>query len=142
MLLSSVGVKEVSGDVNDFLFIPYLDKTVGICDFSNDSCLKILCFSQLHEGLCILAPYYNRHSLLGFGDGQFGTVKSFVLLGYFIQIDIKAVSQFSDGYRYSAGAEVVAADDHAGCFRISEQSLEFSLLWRVALLDLSAAGFQ
>ena len=55
---------------------------------------------------------------------------------------MQTVSQFADGDRHTARAEVVAALNEAAGILAAEQALQFALNGRVALLHLGTAGFQ
>ena len=140
MLIRAVGVEEIAGDVHDGLTVPVHHEAVRIGDPGHGHGIQILFRRQRQELFDVSCRYAAGHSLLGFGDGEFGAVQSFVLLRHEVQIDIQTVRQFADGDGYAACAEVVAALDEPRRFAVAEQSLHLSFFGCVALLDFRAAG--
>ncbi len=97
---------------------------------------------QRDEGVHVLGGQGHGHALLGLGDSQLGAIEAVVLLGHGIQVDVQAVGQLANGHRHAAGAEIVAALDHAAGVAATEQALDLAFHRRVALLHLGPAAFQ
>jgi len=72
---------------------------------------------------------------LGFGDGEFGAVESFVFLGDVVELDVEGGGDFADGDGDTSGAEVVADFDFFGEFGVAEETLDFALGGGVTFLD-------
>ncbi len=104
--------------------------------------LQVLLVGKRDEGVHILGGQGHGHALLGLGDGELGAIEAVVLLGHGVQVDVQTVGQLPNGHRHAAGAEVVAALDHAAGIAAAEQALDLALHRRVALLHLGPAAFQ
>ena len=139
VLFRTVGIEEFAGDIDDLVAAPEHREACLVGYFRHDRRFKVLLFGEIAERLCILCRYDDCHSLLRFADGEFRAVEAFVFLRNGVKLDGQTVSEFTDRNGYAACAEIVAALDEAGCVLVSKQSLEFSLLGRVALLYLCAA---
>ena len=74
------------------------------------------------------------HTLLRFGDGKLCSVQTGIFLRNFVQIDLQAVRQLTDGNGNAAGAEVVTFFDQTADFLSPEQSLNLSLCRRITFL--------
>ena len=137
--MSSVGIKEIAGDIDNCLSPPMHDKSRGLRDCGHDDRFEIFLMGIFHELLCVLLIDNNSHSLLRLGDGNFRAVETGIFLRDLVKINIKSSCELADCNRYTAGTEVVALLDQVGGIRPPEESLQFALCRRVALLDLSAA---
>ena len=111
-------------------------------DYGHRRGLQVLLVGERDEGIHVLGGQGHGHALLRFGDGQLRAIQTVVLFRYGIQVDVQAVGQLANGHRHAAGAEVVAALDHAASIPAAEQALDLALHWRVALLHLGPAAFQ
>ena len=112
-LMRAVCVKESSGDVDYRLPSPVEHKSGLLCDYCDRSSLKVL-FRRISKELFLIFGCYNYgHSLLRFGDSEFGSVKTLIFFGNEVEIDLKSVCQLTDRYRHTACAEVVALLDKA-----------------------------
>ena len=142
MLHSAVGVQEFPAQVSNLVTLPGHDHPGLFRDHSHPVCLQILLFRGGDKGVRVLGGNDDRHTLLGFGDGQLRAVQTVVLFPHGIQIDAQAVSQLTDGHGHAARAKVIAALDQPGDLAIPEQALNFPLLGGIALLDLGSHGGQ
>ncbi len=142
VLLCTVGVQELTGQVQDHLAVPVHDQPVGVGDIGHMAGFQIFLLRQLHETGLILRCHHNCHSFLRLGNGQLCAVQTLVLLRYLVQVNVQTVSQLTDGHGYTAGTEVVAALDETACLRIPEQALQLSLLRCITLLHLGTAAVQ
>ena len=138
-LLCSVGIEEVSGQVEDALASPVHLDAVFVGDFGDGGRFQVFLVCVFDEFCFFFCVYNDCHSFLGFGDRQFCAVEAFVFLRYQIQVDLQAVRQFADGYGYAACTEVVAAFDEGRYFFAAEHSLDVSLYRRISFLDFCAA---
>ncbi len=141
VLFGPVGVQKSAAEIDNLLSVPFHHEALVFLYRGHLAGLQVFAFRKLQEGIHVPAVHHHGHALLAFADGKLGPVQSLVLAGDSVQIDEKAFSQFADGDRDAAGAEVVAALDHPGCFRVPEQPLQLALFRRVAFLHLCAAGF-
>ena len=96
--MSAVRVKEGSGNIHYGLASPVEHKPGLLRDYSDRSSLEVLFRRVSKELFLIFRRDHYGHSLLGFRDGKFRSVQTFVFLGNEVEIDFKAVRQFSDGY--------------------------------------------
>ena len=142
VLLRAVRVQELAGDVDDGVALPVHGQVRVLRHGGDHGGLEVFLGGQFLEPGDVLRLDDDGHTLLRFGDGEFGTVKAFVLLRDFVKVDLKAISEFADGDRDTAGTEVVAALDELRRFGVAEQSLEFALFGSVTLLDLGTAGVE
>ena len=138
-LMSAVGIKERTGNINDLFPPPYKYKPGFLCDHRNFCRFKILFCRIFHKLIRILRINYNRHSFLRFGNCNFCSVKSRIFLRHFVQFHAKAGSKFTDCHRYSARAKVVALLDQTADFFSSEKALNLSLCRRISLLNFCPA---
>lgn len=138
--LGTVGVQELAGQVNNGLAVPYLTHPFFLGDGGNDGRLEVFLGGVLHKGLGILSSHGHGHALLALGNCQLGAVQALILAGDFVQVNMQTVSQFADGDRHTARAEVVAALDEAGDLAVPEQALDLALFGRVALLHFACHG--
>ena len=138
--LSTVGIDKGSGHIHDGASSPEQFQS-GLFRYDSDfRGLEIFLISQRHEGIGILRFDHDGHSFLGFTDRQFGSVQTGIFLRHQIQIHFQSGCQFTDGYAYAAGAEVVADLDEMRRFRPPEESLQFPFGRCVSFLDFSTAG--
>ena len=138
--MSTVGIKEGSGDINNVLSSP-LKTESGLFGYrSNFNGFEILFSRILKEFLYILGSNDYSHSFLGFGNRKFRSVETGILLGNLIHVYDKSVSKFSDRNTDTARTEVVTLLDEFCNFGTSEESLDLSFRRRITLLDLCTAG--
>ncbi len=142
LLVGTVGIEEGTGNIHDRPAPPLEDKPGLFGDAGQRSRLQVLLGGVFEKFRLIFGRHDNSHALLGFGDGQFSAVKSFIFLGNEVQIDLQAVCQLADGDGDTARAEVIALFDEAGDLGTAEQSLELALCGGIALLNFRAAGGQ
>ena len=142
MLLCTVGVKELTADVTDGLAVPgHCKSGVGLYTCNNGS-LEVFLSCEGEEG-CLVFLFDNYcHSLLRLGDSKLGAVKTVVLLGNCVKVDIKTVSKLTDSNGNAACAKVVTTLDHSGNGGVSEKTLDLSFLGCVTLLNLCTAVFK
>ena len=141
-LMGAVGIEEGSGNIHNGSASPVHDQPGLFGHHCHNDRLQVLFGRVAHEFIQVFGGHNDRHSLLGFGDGQFCAVQTFILLGYQIQINVQAVRQFADGDRNAARAEVIALFDQSADLRPAEEPLQLSFRRGVALLDLGPAGGQ
>ncbi len=108
----------------------------------NDRCLEVFAVRQCSEAFHVGRRHNNSHSLLRFADCQFRTVQPIVFLRDSVQVNFQTIRQFADGNGNAARAKVITPLNQTGSLGIAEQSLQLSLLRRIALLYLCAAAFQ
>ena len=120
VLLSAVGVQELTGNINDGLSVPvHAESGLGLY-YCNGGRFQVLLGSQCAEFVCVLGSDNDRHSLLGFGDSKLGAVQTVVLLRNCVEVDLQTVRKLADGNGNAACAEVVAALDELCRLGISE----------------------
>ena len=134
----AVRVEELAGQVDDGDAVPgHAHARLG-GNLGDDGCLQVLLGGVAHELLDVTVGDGAGHALLGLGDGELGAVKTVVLFGHGIKVDIQAVGKLAYGDRDTAGAKVVAALDQTAGIAAAEQALQLALDRGVALLDLGA----
>ena len=135
-----VGVQEGPGEIHQGLAAPdHFQPGFGV-HLGHQRGFQVFGLGDFNKAVLVFRTDDAGHALLGFGDGQLGTVQTLVLAGHRVQIDGQARGQLADGHAYPARAEVVAPLDHAREFLVAEQPLNVPLGGRVALLNLRAAG--
>ena len=90
----------------------------AVVDLGNDGRFKVFRIGKLQKPVRILGIDDYRHALLRFAYRKLGAVKSFIFLGYGVEIYLKAVRQFAYRNRYAACAEIVAAFDKPCCLAV------------------------
>ena len=134
----TVGVEELAGQIDDGDAVPgHAHARLG-GNLGDNGRLQVLLGGVAHELLDVTVGDGAGHALLGFRDGELGAVKTVVLLGHGIKVDIQAVGKLAYGDRDTAGAKVVAALDQTAGIAAAEQALQLALDRGVALLDLGA----
>ena len=139
VLLGTVGVQELTADVDDGHAVPHHVQALFLGDLCHGGSLKVLLGGNGDELVHILGGKGHSHALLALADGQLGAVQAVILLGDLVQVDIQAVGQLADGDRDAAGTEVVAALYHLAGVLAAEQALQLALDGRIALLHLRTA---
>ena len=114
-------------------------KAGTLCNHSHADCLQVLFCRIGQERIHILGIHHHSHALLGFRNCNLRSVQTGILLRHLVQINLQTGSQLADGYRHTAGAEIVALFDDAGYLRTAEHSLDLPLGRRISLLHLGAA---
>ena len=142
MLLRAIGIEKFPADVHNGLAVPAHFQPGLSGDLGQHRGLQVLLGGQGHEGLRVFGFHHHGHPFLRLADGKLGAVQTLVLLGHGVQVDVQPVGQLAHGNGYAAGAEVVAALDHAAGVAVAEQALELPLLRGVALLHLGPAALQ
>ena len=142
VLLRAVRVQELAGEVDYVISIPLHAQARLFGHVRDNRRLEILAGGVSAELLRVLLRDDDSHSLLRLGNRELGAVETLVLLRNLREVDIESVREFTDSDRNSARAEIVAALDESRDLLVPEQSLELSLLRRVALLNLRTAGCQ
>ena len=107
----AVGVKEITGNITNCITVPCHCKSCISLNLSNDCCLKVFCCRKLHKSGSVCRLYNNCHSFLRFGNSNFSTVKTVILLGNCIKVDCKTVCQLTSRTRNTACAKVVTSLD-------------------------------
>ena len=138
----AVCVEKISRHVHNGISVPAHFQAVIVGNDGDDRRLNILTAGTGPERVHIRGSEHNRHALLGLGDGQLCAVESVIFFGNGVQINFQTVGKFTDGDRYAACAEVVAALDQPGNVRVAEQALKLALFGRIALLHFRAALLQ
>ena len=138
--MSTVRVKECTGNINDFLSSPLKNQSGLLCYDRNRNRLQILLSSKAKEFIHIPGCNYHCHSLLGFGDRKLGSVKTGILLGYLVKIYYKTVCQLTDRNGYTAGTKVVTFLNNLTYFSPTEESLNLTFCRCISLLYLCTAG--
>jgi len=139
MLGRAVAGEEFAAQVDDGVAVPHHLHAAGIGDLRDGCGLEVLLRGKRDERIDVLGGQRHRHALLAFRDGKLGAIKAIVLLGNAVEVDPQAVGQLADAHRNAAGAEVVAALDHAAGGATAEESLNLALNRRIAFLHLGAA---
>ena len=139
-LMSAVGIQERSGNVDDLLSSPFQHQTGTFCHHSHFHGFQILLVSVFQEFSHIGRIHHHSHTLLGLGNSDFRSIQAGIFFRNFIQVDLQAVRQLSNGYGYAAGSEIVAFFDQTAYFLPAEHSLNLSLRGSISFLHLSAAG--
>ena len=111
MFGGSVGVEELSGNIDYIVAVPEHGKSRFFGHSRYYGSFKVLIVSQLAETVNVFFRHNHSHPLLGLADCEFGAIQPFILFRHFIQIYHKAVGQFAYGHRNTAGSEIVAAPD-------------------------------
>ena len=142
MLPYTVGIKEITAQVDNGILPPVHHQAAVISNHSHYRSLKVFLVSSSHELLHVITGNNYSHALLGLGNSQLGAIQALVLLLDGIQVNHQSVSQLADGNGHAACTKVVATLDHAADFRIPEQALNLSLRRRIALLHFGTAGSQ
>ena len=142
VLGGTVGGQEFTGQVHDFVAVPGHHHARILGHSGNHRGFEVLFASVGEELVHVLGGHVHGHTLLRFGDGQFGAVQALVLLGHGVEVHEQAVSQLADRHGHSARAKVVAALDQTAGIATAEQTLQLALHRSVALLYLSAVEFQ
>ena len=140
LLMSAVGIQESAGKIDDLFSSPAEHQPGFFCYNSHSGSLQVFFGSIRHKCIGVFGIYHNRHTFLGFGNSNLGSVKSRIFFRHFIKIYSQAVSQLSDGNGYAACSKVVTFFDQPADFFSAEQSLDLALCRRISLLDLRAAG--
>ena len=141
VLGGAVGGQEFTGQVHDLVAVPCHHHARVLGHSGNHRGFEVLFASVGEELVHILGGHVHGHTLLRFGDGQFGAVQALVLLGHGVEVHEQAVSQLADRHGHSARAKVVAALDQTAGIATAEQTLQLALHRSVALLYLSAVEF-
>ena len=138
-LVRAVGVQKGPGKIEDRVPPPGHAQSSRIGNHSHRRYLKIFTVPEGDETFGVFSIDDHRHPLLGFGNRKFRAVKAFVFFRHFIQIDIKAVRQFTDGHGHAAGAEIITTDNHAGKLGIAEKTLNFAFFNGIPFLNFGTA---
>ena len=139
LLMCPVGVQEGPAQIHNGLAAPVHLKPWLLCHHCHGHCLQVFLCSIPKEPVNILWIHHHCHTLLGLGNGYLRAVQARIFLGNLVQINLKAGSQLSDGYRYAACAEVIALLDDSADLRPAEHPLNLALCGRISLLYLSPA---
>ena len=142
VLLRTVGVQELTADVDDGHAVPHHVQALFLGDLCHGGRLKVFLGGNGDELVHILGGKGHSHALLALADGQLGAVQAVILLGDLVQVDIQAIGQLADGNGNAARTKVVAALDHLAGILTAEQALELALDGRIALLHLGTAVVQ
>ena len=94
------------------------------------------------EGCGIFCSDNNRHTLLGFRDGQFGAIKAFIFFGHPVKLNPYAVGKLAHRNRNAASAKIIAPFDHPAYFAATEQTLNFTFCRRISFLHFCTASSQ
>ena len=142
MLRSAVGGEEFAGKVHDRVAVPHHRHARILGHGRDDLGLEVLFLGVAEELVHIFGGHVHGHALLGFGDRQFGAVKTLVLLGHLVEVHVQAVGQLADRHGHATGAEIVATLDQTARVTTAEQTLQLALNRRVALLHFGAVKLQ
>ena len=142
MLRRAVAREKLAAHVHDGVAAPMHAHARFFRDYGHRRGLQIFLVGQRDEGVHVLRRQRHGHALLRLGNGKLRAIEPVVLLGHGVQIDVQTVGQLANSHRHAAGAEVVAALDHAAGIPAAEQALDLALHRRVALLHLGPAAFQ
>ena len=141
MLFRTVGVEELTADVNNLFAVPVHYKSFFRLNLCNLACLKIFTVRKFKETFEIFGLNYYSHTLLRLTDCKLGAVKTFVLLRNCVEVDHKTVSKLTDSNGYTACTKVVTTLNHAARLSIAEKALKLSFLGSITLLNLCTASF-
>ena len=142
MLYGTVGVQELTGQVNNGVAVP-VHPQAGFCLYGcHDRSFQIFLAGFLDELVGIFCGNYHCHTFLRFADRDLCAVQTVILFRYGVQVDLQTVGQFADRNGNAACTEVVAAFDHLCHSGIAEQTLEFAFFRSVTLLDFCTAVSQ
>ena len=139
LLVRAVCIEERSGEIYDLFSSPDQDKPRLFRDNGNFCRLQVFLCGVRHELIHIFRIYNNRHTLLGFRDGNLCSVKAGIFFRDFIKFNAKSVRKLADGHRHAARAEVVTLLDEAAYFLAAEQTLDLTLCRRISLLYFRTA---
>ena len=138
--MSAVGIQESSGQIHDSLSPPVHHQSGALSNNSYRHSFQVFLLGIAEESIYIFWIYYDCHTLLRLGNGDFCSVQASVLLRYLIQVDLQPCCQLADGYGYAASAKVVTFLNDLADFFSPEQSLDLSFGRRISLLYFCAAG--
>ena len=138
-LLRSVCVQEISAEIEDAFFSPVHPDSVRVGHLCDRSGLEVFLSCILYEFLLFVGIDHDCHSFLRLRDRKLCAVEAVVLLRHEIEVDLETVGQLADGYRHTAGTEVIAALYQCSDFFSPEKSLYISLYRRISLLDFCSA---
>ena len=139
MLVRSVGVEELAGNIYYLVAVPVHNESRFLSDLSHLNTLKILFSCEPHEFVSVRCGNDTCHSFLRFGDGKLSTVESVIFLRDCIKVYLKAISQLADSNTYTACTEVIALLDQTCSISVPEQSLYLTFFRSITLLYLGAA---
>ena len=88
VLLGTVGVQELTADVDDGHAVPHHVQALFLGDLCHGGRLKVFLVGQGDELVHVLRGQSHGHTLLALADGQLGAVQAVILLGDLVQIDI------------------------------------------------------
>ena len=138
--MSTVGIQECAGNIYDLFASPLENQSRILGHFCHADSLQVLFRSIFHKFINVFRVYNHCHTLLRFGDGKLGSIKTFIFLRYFVKIYYQSVCQLTDGNRHTTCTKVVTFANQSGHFRTAEQSLDLALSWCISFLNLSSTG--
>ena len=138
-MLGTCAVNEFSLEVRYDLSVIVHSHALSVSNISNMSNFDVLAVAIFHKLCLVLSLDNDRHSLLRLTDGKFSSIEPIVFYRNPVEINVKTIGKLTDCHTHSAGTEVIGLLDEPCHFRATEQSLEFSLLRGISLLDLTSA---
>ena len=94
------------------------------------------------EGCGVFCSNNDRHALLGFRNGQFGAIKTFIFFRHPVKLNTHAVGKLAHRNRNAAGAKIIAPFNHLAYFAAPEQALNFTFCRGIAFLHFRTASSQ
>ena len=138
-MLGTCAVNEFSLEVCYDLSVIVHSHALSVSNIRDMGNFDVLAVAIFHELSLVLSLDNDRHSLLRLTDGKFSSIEPIVFYRNPVEINVKTVGKLTDCDAHAAGTEVIGLLYKLGHFRTAEQSLEFSLLRSISLLDLTAA---
>ena len=138
--MSTVGVDERSGEVHYLFSTPSEHHTRIFGNGGHHGGFEVFLFGVGQHLVHVLGVHHYSHTLLRFGDGEFGAVEAGVFLGHTVEVDKQPVGKFANGHGHAAGAEVVTFLYQRRHFLAAEHALYFAFGGRIAFLYLGTAG--
>ena len=139
LVMSTRRIQKFPAKIYNSLAAPVNNKAVSISHISNFHRLQILFCRRINKFFSVFCTHNNRHALLRLRNSKLSSVQTFILFRNFIQINIKTRGKFADCDRNTASAKVIAAANHQADILVPEQTLNFSLLDSISLLNFSGS---
>ena len=137
----TVCIKETTFNINDCLTIPSHNKVLFFRNCGNHYRVNIFLVTFSDKSINIFGTNHNSHPFLWFRNGNFSSVKPLVFKWYFIQINFKTVSQFTNSHTDAASTKVIWFLDETSDITIAEKTLNFTFFNGIPFLNFCASCF-
>ena len=136
-----IGIQKSSADIHNLFISP--DQHQSRCLRNNCHLYSFQIFFPgiFQEFFHVCRIYYNCHTLLGFGNGDFRSIQSGIFFRYLVQINLESVCQFSDSNGYTAGTKVITFFNQTTNFRSAEHTLNLSFCRCITFLYFGSTYF-